>query len=192
MSRNKHFPLSPFLTSGPFPFLYPALPPTCARRRAHTRFLCCNFISITSIFCSVSQANTLGVKLKLLFITNPSNPSCLLVWLILSESKRELDEPPLGLDCILCMLSRFCRLCPWDSPGKNTGVDFHGLLQGIFQTRGILEDSGATVVKFVVQSSSSWPRAYQDIPSKVKGKWLHLTPLTAKAELQCLVDLCGF
>ena len=86
------------------------------------------------------------------------------------------------------MLSRFC---PGDSPGKNTGVNFHGLLQGIFQTRGILEDSGATVVKFVVQSGLSW-RAYQDIPSKVKGKWLHLTPLTTKAELQCLVDLCGF
>ena len=27
-------------------------------------------------------------------------------------------------------------LCPWDSPIKNTGVDFHALLQGIFQTQG--------------------------------------------------------
>ena len=27
-------------------------------------------------------------------------------------------------------------LCPWDSPGKNTGVDCHGLLQGIFPTQG--------------------------------------------------------
>ena len=26
-------------------------------------------------------------------------------------------------------------LCPWDSPGKNTGVDCHALLQGIFPTR---------------------------------------------------------
>ena len=24
------------------------------------------------------------------------------------------------------------RLCPWDSPGKNTGVGSHALLQGIF------------------------------------------------------------
>ena len=23
-------------------------------------------------------------------------------------------------------------LCPWDSPGKNTGVGYHALLQGIF------------------------------------------------------------
>ena len=26
--------------------------------------------------------------------------------------------------------------CPWDSPGKNTGVDCHTLLQGIFLTQG--------------------------------------------------------
>ena len=27
-------------------------------------------------------------------------------------------------------------LCPWDSPGKNTGVDHHALLQGVFLTQG--------------------------------------------------------
>ena len=27
-------------------------------------------------------------------------------------------------------------LCPGDSPGKNTGVGCHALLQGIFQTNG--------------------------------------------------------
>ena len=27
-------------------------------------------------------------------------------------------------------------LCPWNSPGKNTGVGSHSLLQGIFPTRG--------------------------------------------------------
>ena len=27
--------------------------------------------------------------------------------------------------------------CPWDSPGKNTGVGCHALLQGIFPTRGL-------------------------------------------------------
>ena len=27
-------------------------------------------------------------------------------------------------------------LCPWNSPGKNTGVDSHLLLQGIFLTQG--------------------------------------------------------
>ena len=28
-------------------------------------------------------------------------------------------------------------LCPWDSPGNNTGVGYHGLLQGIFPTQGL-------------------------------------------------------
>ena len=28
-------------------------------------------------------------------------------------------------------------LCPWDSPGKNTGVDCHFLLQRIFLTQGL-------------------------------------------------------
>ena len=27
-------------------------------------------------------------------------------------------------------------LCPWDFPGKNTGVSSHSLFQGIFQTQG--------------------------------------------------------
>ena len=27
-------------------------------------------------------------------------------------------------------------LCPWASPGKNTGVGYHDLLQGIFMTQG--------------------------------------------------------
>ena len=28
-------------------------------------------------------------------------------------------------------------LCPWDSPGKNTGVGYYFLLQGIFPTQGL-------------------------------------------------------
>ena len=27
--------------------------------------------------------------------------------------------------------------CPWDSPGKNTGVGCHALFQGIFPTQGL-------------------------------------------------------
>ena len=27
-------------------------------------------------------------------------------------------------------------LCPWDSPGENTGVGCHALFQGIFLTQG--------------------------------------------------------
>ena len=52
---------------------------------------------------------------------------------------------------ITCMLSRFScvrlfatlglqptrLLCPWDSPGKNTEMGCHALLQGIFPTQGL-------------------------------------------------------
>ena len=34
-----------------------------------------------------------------------------------------------GLACSL--------LCPWDSPGRNTGVGCHSLLQGVFPTQGL-------------------------------------------------------
>ena len=33
-------------------------------------------------------------------------------------------------------LQRHRLLCPWNSPGKNTGVGCHSLLQGIVQTQG--------------------------------------------------------
>ena len=35
-----------------------------------------------------------------------------------------------------CGLQPTRLLCPWDSPGKNTGVGGHALLQGIFPTQG--------------------------------------------------------
>ena len=37
---------------------------------------------------------------------------------------------------VTCGLWPARLLCPWDSPGKNTGVGCHALLQGIFQTQG--------------------------------------------------------
>ena len=51
--------------------------------------------------------------------------------------------------CVCVLLAQSCPtlqsralwptrlLCPWDSPGKNTGVGCHALLQGIFLTQGL-------------------------------------------------------
>ena len=36
-----------------------------------------------------------------------------------------------------CGLKPTRLLCPWDSPGENTRVDCHFLLQGIFLTQGL-------------------------------------------------------
>ena len=55
-----------------------------------------------------------------------------------------MDEDEMGYICMhsnsfklcttLCQPTRF--LHPWDSSGKNTGVGFHVLLQGLFPTQG--------------------------------------------------------
>ena len=50
---------------------------------------------------------------------------CMMSSLVVSDS-----VPPYGLQPI--QLS-----CAWDSPGKNTGVGCHALLQGIFPTHGL-------------------------------------------------------
>ena len=39
------------------------------------------------------------------------------------------------LDCFYS-LTKSCLLCPWNSPGRNTVVGCHFLLQGIFSTQG--------------------------------------------------------
>ena len=45
-----------------------------------------------------------------------------------------------SLSCVWFFMTLWtvaCRLlCPWNSPGKNTGVHCHSLLQGIFLTQG--------------------------------------------------------
>ena len=45
--------------------------------------------------------------------------------LVVSDSLRPHELQPARL------------LCPWDSPGKNTGVGCHALLQGIFPIQGL-------------------------------------------------------
>ena len=42
--------------------------------------------------------------------------------------------------------------CPWDSPGKNTGVGCHFLLQGIFPTQGL--NPGLPHCKLILYSES--------------------------------------
>ena len=45
--------------------------------------------------------------------------------------KRHINLPDDALSCLPELL------CPWDSPGKNTGLGCHSLLQGIFMTQGL-------------------------------------------------------
>ena len=54
---------------------------------------------------------------------------CVCVYACVSQSCSALCYP---MDCILPRL-----LCPWNSPGKNAGVDSHFLLQEIFTVQGL-------------------------------------------------------
>ena len=47
-----------------------------------------------------------------------------------------------------CGLQPARLLCPWSSPGKNTGVGSHSLLQGIFPNPGIEPGSPALAGRF--------------------------------------------
>ena len=65
-----------------------------------------------------------------------------------TDGGRGLCPHLIWLKCTLCALSRVWLfaprglypsrlLCPWDFPGKNTGVGCHFLLRGIFLTQGL-------------------------------------------------------
>ena len=92
------------------------------------------------------------------------------------------------INCVLCLVARlYTTLCnptdsslpgssaPGDSPGKNSGVDFHALLQGIFPTQGsnpglqhcrrilyhMKHQGSPRILKWVAylfSSGTSWPR----------------------------------
>ena len=88
-------------------------------------------------------------------------------------------------------------LCPWDFPGKNTGVGCHFLLQGLFPTQGLnpglqhcrqilyrlsYEGSPTFLHTFVFYliASENWYSTKEIIRIKAKGKqdlreikWLH-------------------
>ena len=75
-------------------------------------------------------------------------------------------------------------LCPWDSPGKNTGGGCHALLQGIFLTQGsnpCLLHLPALVGRFFTTSNiwegtheggdKSWSRGQASLVKRPKGDW---------------------
>ena len=88
-----------------------------------------------------------------------------------------------------CMLSRFSHvwlfatpwtlrlLCPWDSPGKNTGVGCYALLQGTFQTQGTEPESLTTPalaggsLPLVYLGSPKWANGERQILDGVSSVW---------------------
>ena len=57
--------------------------------------------------------------------------------------------------------------CPWDAPSKNSGMDCHALLQGIFLTQGI---ESASLVSPALEgrfftTSTTWEASNMHVPS---------------------------
>ena len=82
----------------------------------------------------------------------------LLVWMLL-----------LLFRCSVVSHSLWCRglqpsrrLCPWDSPGKNTGMGCHFLLQGIFPTQG----SSPSLLHLLLWKEDSSPLCYLGSPKE--------------------------
>ena len=68
------------------------------------------------------------------------------------------------------------RLCPWDSPGKNTGVGCHALLQGIFSTQG--SNLGLLYSRWILYCLSHWGSQINYIPIKINLKIIWLFSMT--------------
>ena len=57
-------------------------------------------------------------------------------------------------------------LCPWDSPGKNTGVGRHPLFQGIFLTQGWNLNPGLLLCRWILD-----PLSHQESPIVICVPW---------------------
>ena len=86
-------------------------------------------------------------------------------------------------------------LCPWDFPGKNTGVGCHFLLQEIFPTQGL--NSGLPHCRQTLYHLSQWESHYQHILLLYSGVGLPghiLLPPTSHCihYLHQLFEKCGY
>ena len=78
-------------------------------------------------------------------------------------------------------------LCPWDSPGKNTGVGCHALLQGIFPTQGWNSSllhllhwrAGSLPISHLGSPDESWSK----VPFYKKLSWGSFSIITARQQL---------
>ena len=73
---------------------------------------------------------------------------CMLCYAIMSDSLQPCGLQPARL------------LCPWDSPGKKTGVDSHFLLQGNFPNQGL----NLRLLRFLHWQAGSLPLSHQWSP----------------------------
>ena len=97
-----------------------------------------SYVDLIAHSCIPSTQNSVGMQqvLKLLIWLNCSRARacvCVCVCVCMCVCAKSLLTLCNPMDC----MQPTRLLCPWDSPGKNTGVSCHALLQGIFLTQGL-------------------------------------------------------
>ena len=85
-------------------------------------------------------------------------------------------------------------LCPWDSPGKSTGVSCHFLLQGIFPTQGLnphLLTSLAVASGFFTTSAIYYSYENCLTPRDTPEDWIRaiLTLSTIRSQLTSFIQI---
>ena len=86
-----------------------------------------SILGIESLFCNSSEYIPRGHEICVLKGYLPSH-SCVCAWALHCVSH--------GRPRVMLWTVAASRLCPWESPGKNTAVRCHPLLQGIFPIQG--------------------------------------------------------
>ena len=92
---------------------------------------------------------------------------------------------------LLCLVTQSCPtlcnpmdcspprlLCPWNSPGKSTGVGCHFLLQGIFLTQG----SNLGLLHCRILYQQSYQGSPQSSIQSLNHVWFFVTPWTAAGQ----------
>ena len=78
-------------------------------------------------------------------------------------------------------------LCPWDSPGKNTGVGCHFLLQGIFPTQGLNQ----RLLHWMHRQADSLPLSHQGSPANEILLWIEKAEVITVPMPQCEISDTG-
>ena len=101
--------------------------------------------SLLKCFCAFSVPRGLSGSRSKAVSKAPATTECSP---IVGETKQTKQDTHLAVMCCTCPVTQLCPtlrprglqparlLRPWDSPGKNTRVGCHALLQGIFPTQG--------------------------------------------------------
>ena len=92
---------------------------------------------------------SLPLYIHLSFLTACLTLTCLASWVRQKSQRQRSVYVPTHISMYVCYIASVVSdslrlwtaairlLCPWDSPGKKTGVDCHNLLQRIFPTQGL-------------------------------------------------------